>query len=94
MDGVDYMRVKFYVDGSKRKGTATIDLKKVIFKMEPPIKLPVGGRVQDFQNLFHLNAVFVYFPWQQNDRGKYECRFLMVEISGIRGGTVVIEDNR
>ena len=29
MDGVTYMRVKFYVDGSKRKGTAYLDLKKV-----------------------------------------------------------------
>lgn len=29
MDGVSYMRVKFYVDGSKRKGVAYLDLKKV-----------------------------------------------------------------
>ena len=29
MDGVSYMRLKFYVDGVKRKGIATIDLKKV-----------------------------------------------------------------
>ena len=29
MDGDSYMRLKFYVDGSKRKATATIDLKKV-----------------------------------------------------------------
>ena len=29
VDDVTYMRLKFYVDGSKRKGTATIDLKKV-----------------------------------------------------------------
>ena len=27
--GVSYMRVKFYVDGSKRKGIAYLDLKKV-----------------------------------------------------------------
>ena len=29
MDDVTYMRVKFYVDGSKRKGTVHVDLKKV-----------------------------------------------------------------
>ena len=29
MDGEKYMRVQFYVDGSKRKGTVQIDLKKV-----------------------------------------------------------------
>ena len=29
VDGVDYMRVQFYVDGSKRKGTVHLDLKKV-----------------------------------------------------------------
>lgn len=27
----------------------------------------------------------------QNDRGKFECRFLMVEV---QGGTIIIEDNR
>ena len=31
VDGVTYMRLKFYVDGSKMKGTATIDLRKVAF---------------------------------------------------------------
>ncbi len=29
MDGVTYMRMKFYVDGSKRKGVVVLDLKKV-----------------------------------------------------------------
>ena len=29
VDDVTYMRVKFYVDGSKRKGTVHVDLKKV-----------------------------------------------------------------
>ncbi len=31
MDDVTYMRVKFYVDGSKRKGTVHVDLRKVIW---------------------------------------------------------------
>lgn len=29
VDGESYMRVKFYVDGSRRKGEAHLDLKKV-----------------------------------------------------------------
>ena len=29
VDNETYMRVKFYVDGSKRKGTVHVDLKKV-----------------------------------------------------------------
>ena len=29
VDDVTYMRVKFYIDGSKRKGTVHVDLKKV-----------------------------------------------------------------
>ena len=29
VDGMNYMRVKFFVDGSKRKGTVLMDLKKV-----------------------------------------------------------------
>ena len=33
MDDVAYMRVKFYVDGSKRKGTVHVDLKKVSWFM-------------------------------------------------------------
>ena len=28
MDGVSYMRMKFYVNGSKRKGTVSLDVKK------------------------------------------------------------------
>ena len=30
----------------------------------------------------------------QNDKGKYECRFLFVELKGNPKGTIVIEDNR
>ena len=33
VDDVAYMRVKFYVDGSKRKGTVHVDLKKVSWFM-------------------------------------------------------------
>ena len=29
VEGVTYMRMKFYVSGSKRKGEAVLDLKKV-----------------------------------------------------------------
>lgn len=29
VDGMQYMRMKFYVDGSKRKGTVHLDMKKV-----------------------------------------------------------------
>ena len=29
MGGVTYMRMKFYVDGKKRKGVVHLDLKKV-----------------------------------------------------------------
>lgn len=57
VDGESYMRVKFYVDGSRRKGEAHLDLKK-------------------------------------NDKGKYECRFLFVELKGYPGGTIILEDNR
>lgn len=57
VEGATYMRVKFYVDGSRRKGTAHLDLKK-------------------------------------NDQGKYECRFLFVELKGYPSQTIVLEDNR
>ena len=29
MDGVNYMRVKFYISGSKRKATVHVDTKEV-----------------------------------------------------------------
>ena len=77
MDGVTYMRVKFYVDGSKRKGTAYLDLKKVCTRR------CVSELVMNDCSLF-----------LQNDSGKYECRFLFVELKGYPGGTIVLEDNR
>ena len=30
VEGVSYMRMQFYVDGSKRKGTVHLDMKKVV----------------------------------------------------------------
>lgn len=57
VDGRTYMRMQFYVSGSRRKGKAHIDLKK-------------------------------------NDSGKYELRFLFVELIGYPSGTIILEDNR
>lgn len=53
----EYMRMKFYVKGSKRKANVQVDLIK-------------------------------------NDRGKYDCRFLFVELEGPPHSTIVIADNR
>jgi len=58
VDGQNFMRVKFYIKGSKRKGTVQVDVKQI-------------------------------------GRGKYETRFLFVELDGFPAGSVIIvEDNR
>ena len=36
---------------------------------------------------------WMYFFFQ-NDQGKYECRFLFVELKGYPPATIVLEDNR
>jgi hypothetical protein len=57
VEGVTYMRMKFYVKGSLRSGTVQLDMKT-------------------------------------NVQGKYELRFLFVELDGRPKRTIVIEDNR
>jgi import inner membrane translocase subunit TIM21 len=57
VEGVSYMRMKFYLKGAQRKGTVHLDMKK-------------------------------------NEQGKYELRFLFVELDGRPHRTIVLEDNR
>jgi len=56
-EGVKHMRMKFYVEGTAKKGTA------------------------------HLEVV-------KNDRGKYDFRYLFVDIDDYPRRTIVVEDNR
>ncbi|GAB6030950.1 Mitochondrial import inner membrane translocase subunit Tim21 [Chamberlinius hualienensis] len=56
-DGVQCMRMRFYVKGSRQKGTAHLEVRK-------------------------------------NEKGKYEFRYLFVELDNILRETIVIEDNR
>ncbi|KAL5466733.1 hypothetical protein EMCRGX_G030881 [Ephydatia muelleri] len=57
VENKEYMRIKFYVKGSRRKANVQLDLMK-------------------------------------NDKGKYDCRFLFVELEGPPHSTLVITDNR
>lgn len=56
-DGINHMRMKFYIEGSRRKGTVHLEVK-------------------------------------EDDRGKYEYRYLFVELDGYPKETIVLEDNR
>ena len=85
VDGVTYMRMKFHVTGSKRKGTVFMDLKKVRGATETPSNLPPLDLPCPLSS---------HFSHPQNDQGKYECRFLYVELVGYPSGTIVLEDNR
>lgn len=57
VDGSNYMRVKFYISGSKRKATVHVDTK-------------------------------------ETSRGKFEFRYIFVELEGYPTETIVVEDNR
>ncbi|XP_038070171.1 mitochondrial import inner membrane translocase subunit Tim21-like [Patiria miniata] len=56
-DGVKHMRMKFYIQGPKRKGTVHLEVK-------------------------------------EGETGKYEYRYLFVELNGYPHRTIVLEDNR
>ncbi len=56
-DGVKHMRMKFYIQGPKRKGTVQLEV-------------------------------------QQGKTGRYDYRYLFVEMDGYPHRTVVLEDNR
>ncbi|XP_065064374.1 mitochondrial import inner membrane translocase subunit Tim21-like [Rhopilema esculentum] len=57
VDGVNYMRVKFYIAGSKRKGTVHVDTKEI-------------------------------------SRGRFEFRYIFVELDGHPPETIIVEDRR
>ena len=57
------MRVKFFVDGSKRKGTAIIDLKKVSWKIGCQMGWGVEGCAHYLEYLFwHASLIGVTHP--------------------------------
>ena len=45
-------------------------------------------------NCVQDNVICCIYYFIQNDRGKYECRFLFVELKGYPPTTIVLEDNR
>ncbi|XP_072168678.1 mitochondrial import inner membrane translocase subunit Tim21-like [Diadema setosum] len=56
-NGVNFMRMKFYLEGPHRKATVHLEMK-------------------------------------QNENGRYEYRYLFVELDGYPSGTIILEDNR
>ncbi|XP_013777324.1 mitochondrial import inner membrane translocase subunit Tim21-like [Limulus polyphemus] len=56
-DGVNYMRMKFYIEGSQRKGTVHLEVK-------------------------------------ENKQGKYDYRYLLVDMEGYPPDSVILQDNR
>lgn len=56
-DGLNYMRMKFYIEGNRRKGVVHLEMK-------------------------------------ENDKGKYDYRYLFVELEGYPQQTIILEDNR
>lgn len=51
----------------------------------------------DLKKVLHTSTIIVIYTViviMQNSSGKYECRFLFLELSGYPGGTIIIEDNR
>ncbi|XP_067006942.2 mitochondrial import inner membrane translocase subunit Tim21 [Anabrus simplex] len=56
-DGINYLRMKFYIQGSRRRGT-------------------------------------VHLEMRENDKGKYEYRYLFVQLDDYPRDTIILEDNR
>ncbi|XP_067140556.1 mitochondrial import inner membrane translocase subunit Tim21 [Centruroides vittatus] len=56
-DGLNYMRMKFYIEGNRRKGVVHLEMK-------------------------------------ENANGKYDYRYLFVELEGYPQQTIILEDNR
>lgn len=78
----EYMRMKFYVKGTKRKANVQLDLVKVLPHPSCTLLIPPYFLIP-----FPLEHV-------QNNNGKYDCRFLFVELEGPPHSTIVITDNR
>lgn len=87
VNGEEYMRMIFYVSGSKRKGTAHMDLKKVVNNCRP---VHVHVWLLEMCGLC-LSSFECYV---QNEKGKYLCRYLIVEMDGYPNAVITIEDYR
>ena len=68
VDGVTYMRMKFYVTGQRRKGEVHLDLKKAIKFCVPATKSLTGILYRSYVKLLVLkfcctSASILLLPW-------------------------------
>ena len=92
VDGVSYMRLKFYVDGVKRKGIATIDLKKVTQEARQLYEFlyAVGG----FHSEWHTNEAYRFplnaIPWVESFMVCFSVGIIGASLSKPQGGKIEI----
>lgn len=88
-DGLKYMRLKFYIEGSEPglRGTVHSESKEVHLNFSIKMVILVSHR----PILYMTNYCF----FRQNpETGKYEFRYIFVDIDTYPRRTIVIEDNR
>lgn len=93
-DGLKHMRLKFYIEGAEPglKGTVHSESKEVGISLviyEKPVEAGINS-----QFIFELNDAISLVISQNPETGKYEFRYIFVDIDTYPRRTIIVEDNR